>query len=124
MPDDSTMIGLSMPTHCANSLRVGLDVHLRQRGASRLWPTSARSRCSRENWRSSTRTAEPSSVSRQARSRNTPDIVLSSTSKPLSLRSATSAPRSAGCSQARELMSVRVTRARAGFLPPVSAMAR
>ncbi len=45
-----------------------------------------------------------------------PDIALRTVSNPLSLRSATSAPRSAGCSHARELMPVRVARERAGVV--------
>ena len=112
------MIGLSMPTVIALSVGSAWTYISGRSVASRLRPTSASSRCSRANWRSSTRTAEPSSVRRHARSRKTPDMVLSSTSKPLSLRSATSAPWSAGCSHARELMSVSTTRERAGFFSP------
>ena len=116
------MIGRSIPTVWALSVGSAWTYISGSTVASRLWPTSASSRCSRANWRSSTRTADPSSVSRQARSRKTPDIVLSRTSKPLSLRSATSAPLSAGCSHARELMSVSTTRARAGFFLSPDAM--
>ena len=113
------MIGWSMPTVTARRAP-GLPGRTSRAGRWRRGsgPTSASSRCSRANCRSSTRTAEPSSVSRHARSRKTPDMVLSSTSKPLSLRSATSAPLSAGCSHARELMSVSTTRERAGFFSP------
>lgn len=94
------MIGWSIPIVWA--LRVGAAwTYISGRlVTSRLRPTSA------------------SSVSRQARSRKAPDMVVSSASKPLSLRSATSAPLSAGCSHARELMSVSTTRERAGFYSP------
>ena len=117
------MIGRSIPIVRAVSVGSAATYISGSSTASRLRPTSASRRWSRANWRSSTRTAEPSSVSRQARSRYTPDMVLSSASKPLSLRSATRAPRSAGCSQARELSSVNGTRERAGFFSPEVAMA-
>jgi hypothetical protein len=76
------------------------------------------------NCRSSTRTAEPRTTSRNARSLKSPDTAFSTVSNPLSLRSATSAPRSAGCSQAAELMSVRVTRDRAGWVVMRATLAR
>ena len=50
------------------------------------------------NWRSETRTLPARYVSRKARSLNRPNSLFNRVSNPLSLRSATSAERSAGCS--------------------------
>src|SRR5215469_3992196 len=66
------------------------------------------------NWRSDTLTAPARKVRRRARSLMRPNSLLRSTSNPLSLRRATSAERSAGCSYARELIPTRRTRARSG----------
>src|SRR6201995_1722561 len=66
------------------------------------------------NWRSETRTLPARYVSRKARSLNRPNSFFKSVSNPLSLRSATSAERSAGCSYARDEMPVSRTRARSG----------
>ena len=112
------MIGLFMPI--VKALKVGLA---RTYSSGTSWQsstaaTSASRRCSRAKLRSSARTEEPSSISRTERSLTSPDRVLSSVSKPLSFRSATSAPLSAGCSHARELMPGSTVGVRAGCLPP------
>lgn len=82
--------------------------------ASSAPATSASSLCIRPNWRSSTRIADPRNCSRTARSLNSADSLRIRVSKPRSRRSATRAPLSAGCSQARELISGRGTRWRTG----------
>ena len=53
---------------------------------------------SERNWVSLVRTAEASRIRRSRRSLTRPDSCLSTESKPLSERIATSADRSAGCS--------------------------
>ena len=110
------MIGLSMPMVIALVNGQFCTNISGSSATSRVRPTSPSSRCSPANWRSSTRTIPPRKSSRLARSLNSALMALRMVSKPLSLRSATSAPRSAGCSHALELMPVRVARERVGVV--------
>ena len=110
------MIGLSMPTHMAFVNGLLVTYSSGSSGASRVRPTSASSRLSPANCRSSTRTIEPRNSEPVGPLVEQAVIALRTVSKPLSLRSATSAPRSAGCSHARELIPVRVARERVGVV--------
>src|SRR4051794_41581574 len=77
---------------------------------------SANSWCTRGYWRWSTRIAPARYDNRNPRSFHMPNRPRTTSSNPRSSRSAVSAPRSAGCSHARELIPVSVVRDLAGRL--------
>src|SRR5215472_680353 len=114
-----TMNGLSVPSAIALTRGSWVMNSSGTLGMSNTYAPSSSIwyRCG--NCCSDARTELARNMSRNARSLNSPARLRRMTSNPVSLRSATSAERSAGCSYARELMSGRRTRERSGtvFMP-------
>src|SRR5215470_6286083 len=113
-PVVSTMNGLSEPSVIALGIGSWEMNSSGTSGRSRIEDPSSSSSYRRGNCSWEARTELARNSSRRLRSENRLASRLSSTSKPVSLRIATSAERSAGCSYAREEIPGRRTRARSG----------